>query len=533
MKDWHSRFGFLQILTVAGLLLLSAWSVQGQDIPRVEIVQDIAHAVSGPLRDSNRGMDHPNGPPSPVPRRSPGSGSNVTSTTTGVWIDPDLQTGTATTPGAPIANFDGIAANGSIPPDTNLAVGASQVVQIVNTEVEVFDKSGNPLAGPVPIHVLFTTLGGLCGSTDGGDVSVLYDAMAGRWIISQLAYNRSLTSNFLCIAVSTTSDAAGSYALYSMNFGYYLPDYPKLGVWPDGYYTSANMFFVGAFFVGAKTCALNRAAMLAGTRAFAVCFQLSTNAYNLLPADLDGATLPAAGEPNFYMQFVANSSGVGSTLNLYKFHLNLTSPGSSTFTGPTQLSSGTYHEACGGGTCIPQAGTSQQLDSLGDRLMYRLQYRNFGAYESLVTNHAVQVSSSTSQTGLRWYEIRNPATSPVVYQQSTYAPDAANYRWMGSIAQDKVGDMAIGYSVSSSAINPAIYYAGRSATDALNNMSPEQLIINGTGSQTGYSRWGDYSSMAIDQADDCTFWYTTEYLTNAGNFNWQTRIANFKFPNCQ
>jgi hypothetical protein len=164
--------------------------------------------------------------------------------------------------------------------------------------------------------------------------------------------------------------------------------------------------------------------------------------------------------------------------------------------------------------------------------MFRLQYRNFSSYESLVVNHSVQVSSASNQTGIRWYEIRNPNGTPVVFQQSTYAPDSVTYRWMGSMAQDKIGNMAVGYSASSSSMNPGIFYTGRSVTDPINTMGTEQLIIAGTGSQTLVTRWGDYSGMAMDPSDDCTFWYANEYLTANGNFNWHTRIASFKFPTC-
>jgi len=228
---------------------------------------------------------------------------------------------------------------------------------------------------------------------------------------------------------------------------------------------------------------------------------------------------------------------VSNGLNLYRFHADFATPANSTFTGPIPVGNvAAFTPACG--SCIPQPGTSQQLDSLGDRLMFRLAYRNFGDHESLVVNHSVQVSPSNSQTGIRWYEIRNPngtSPGPSVYQQGTYAPDTSTYRWMGSIAQDNSGDIAVGYSVSNGTNTfPGIRYAGRLASDAANTLQAEATIIAGTASQTGsYSyRWGDYSSMSIDPTDDCTFWYTTEYLANGGSFNWNTRIASFKFSGC-
>jgi hypothetical protein len=253
---------------------------------------------------------------------------------------------------------------------------------------------------------------------------------------------------------------------------------------------------------------------------------------SLLPADLDGAggattttALPPSGEPGLFLDFGSNS------LNLFKLSVggSFAGSGTSSLTGPTTIAVPAFTEACSGGTCIPQAGTSQRLDSLADRLMYRLAYRNFGDHESLVVTHSVTGSGTAA---LRWYEIRNPNGSPTVYQASSYAPDST-YRWMGSVAMDKLGDMALGYSASSASVNPGIRYTGRAASDALHTMRAETTIQNGTGSQTGgLARWGDYSSMAIDPVDDCTFWYTNEYLQADGSFNWSTHIASFKFPGC-
>src|SRR5713226_8394634 len=206
-----------------------------------------------------------------------------------------------------------------------------------------------------------------------------------------------------------------------------------------------------------------------------------------------------------------------------------TTPANSTFTGPTTIPVASFSAACGGGACIPQPGTNQLLDSLGDRLMYRLAYRNFGDHESLVVNHSVSAGSSV---GVRWYELRSPGTTPTVFQQSTYAPDA-NFRWMGSIAMDKAQNIAVGYSVSSSSTFPSIAFTGRLSTDPLSTLQSETMIIAGAGSQLpNLNRWGDYTSLSVDPVDDCTFWYTKEYLTGSGTFNWSTRLAKFIFPSC-
>jgi hypothetical protein len=196
-------------------------------------------------------------------------------------------------------------------------------------------------------------------------------------------------------------------------------------------------------------------------------------------------------------------------------------------TGPTSIPVATFSEACGGGICIPQLDTSRLLDSLGDRLMYRLAYRNFGDHEALVVNHSITAGSSA---GLRWYEIRNPG-SPYIYQPGTFAPDA-RFRWMGSMAMDKFGDIAVGYSVSSSSSHPSISFTGRVPADSPGTLEAEMPVILGQGSQRNVSNWGDYSSLSVDPTDDCTFWYTTEYLKTDGSYNWSTRIASFKFPSC-
>jgi Concanavalin A-like lectin/glucanases superfamily/Fibronectin type III domain/Domain of unknown function (DUF2341) len=408
----------------------------------------------------------------------------------------------------------------SAPSDTNGAVGASQYVQWVNTSFAVFDKStGAAVYGPAAGNTLWSGFGAPCETTNDGDVIAQYDKAAGRWVMSQLSVAQG-PPYYLCVAVSTTSDATGTYNRYSFSYSNF-DDYPKLGVWPDAYYTSYNMFN-GNTFLGAKVCALDRNAMLTDAAATQQCFQLTSSFGSLLPSDVDGATPPPAGSPDYFVNFGTNS------LNIWQFHVSWANPSSTTLSGPINVPVAAFSEACSGGTCIPQSGTTQKLDSLGDRLMYRLAYRNFGDHEALVVNHSVTAGSSV---GVRWYEIRSPAV-PVVYQQGTYAPDSS-FRWMGSIAMDRVGDIAVGYSVSSSTMHPAIRYTGRVPTDISGTLQGETSIIEGTGSQTrSLNRWGDYSGMSIDPVDDCTFFYTTEYLKTNGTFNWSTRIASFKFPSC-
>jgi len=423
-------------------------------------------------------------------------------------------------------NFDGVGQGAYgftvtyAPPDTNGAVGATQYVQWVNASYAVFDKvTGSLQLGPVSGKSVWSGFGGGCEFNNDGDPILQYDKAANRWIFSQFSVS---TQPFLqCFAISTTSDATGTYYRYSFPMPNF-PDYPKITVWPDAYYASFNMFN-GNTFLGSRACAFDRGNMLAGAPATSQCFQLNSNYGGLLPSDLDGATPPPAGSPNFFLAYETNS------LYMWKFHANFITPANSTFTGPTVIPVAAFTPACFGGACIPQPSTTQQLDSLGDRLMYRLAYRNFGDHEALTVNHSI---SAGSAVGVRWYEIRTPNSTPAVFQQGTYAPDA-NFRWMGSIGQDRNGDIAMGYSVSGNTVYPSIRYTGRAPTDPLGTMQIETDIIDGGGSQLpNLNRWGDYSSISIDPVDDCTFWYTNQYFQSSGTYNWNTRIANFKFPGC-
>jgi hypothetical protein len=432
----------------------------------------------------------------------------------------------------PGVNFDGVAAVDSLPPDPNGAVGPNNYVQIVNQSFAIYSKTGVKLYGPVTTNTLFTGFGGDCEDFNDGDATVVYDRAADRWVISQFAV--SGFSYLQCVAVSKTGDPTGAYWRYA--FGYDdFPDYPKLGVWPDAYYVTFNLF--GFFdFIGPEVCAYNRTRMLSGLSATQQCFILDAQYGGMLPSDLDGATAPPAGAPNYLLNFDTN------VLDLWKFHVDWATPGNTTLDGPTVIPVANFSPACGGGACIKQPKVNDsvlKLDSLGDRLMYRLAYRNFGDHESLVVNHAVAATvDSTNTVGIRWYELRNTPSSasgtPSVFQQGTFAPDT-KYRWMGSVAMSGTGDIALGYSRSSSNSGdyPSIAYTGRLAGDAPGVMTQGETVLrSGQGSQTDYNRWGDYSSMSVDPSDDCTFWYTNEYLPNTDSFNWKTRIGSFQFPGC-
>jgi hypothetical protein len=488
-----------------------------------DVSRPLAQMTAAPLRDEP-------GENEPI-RRMPNSPR-------GSRPDPVVQRANGPHIPGPSANFEGIGQGFSgpsgnfsvtgIPPDTNAAVGTTQVVEIVNTAFAVFGKGGAVLFGPAATNTLWSDFGGACQTTNDGDGVVRYDALADRWVITQFANVGSAAGPFFeCVAVSRTGDAMGMWNRYSFQYASF-PDYPKLSVWPDAYYTTYNLFNpAGTAFLGAEICAMDRAAMLAGTAAMQQCFTTTNQFGGLLAADVEGGMPPPAGEANTVVALGTTET----TLAFWKFHVDWATPTNSTFTGPGTLTVAPYTTACGAsGTCIPQGGIPQTLDALSDRVMFRLAYRNFGDHESLVVNHAVTAAGTT---GVRWYELRQRAGgTPNVFQQGTYAPDAAA-RWMGSVDMDKVGNIALGYSASSSTLAPQVRYTGRLAGDPLGELPQgEATIVAGNGSQTSFSRWGDYSSMVVDPTDGCTFWYANEYLANTGVFNWHTRLASFQLPGC-
>jgi hypothetical protein len=230
-----------------------------------------------------------------------------------------------------LLNFDGITdaqGGGFVPPDTNAAVGATQVVETVNVAYAVYDKTtGKQIMAPKNIQTLYSPLGGECGTGNLSDPVATYDKAAGVWLITMIAFNNNFSQNNACVAVSTTSDATGTYHLYSFNYGKTLPDYPKLGVWPDAYYLTTDSFPNGNFFTGAETCALDRTNMLLGNPATSVCFQRNSADFALLPADLDGSTPPPAGAKNYQMELASSTK-----LNLFQFHVDFVVPANSTFT---------------------------------------------------------------------------------------------------------------------------------------------------------------------------------------------------------
>jgi hypothetical protein len=540
----------LRAMAVLPLLLPSTFS-WGQDRPHAVVVQATKHVTTPPLSQIA-----PIPPAAIVNRSSDAGGAFIHNPRDARSLqDSTLQSSSGANAAASLVTnsgldilgmgngFPGYTEQANIPV-ANGAAGATQFVQFVNESFAVFDKSdGTVVLPPTRENTLFQPLGAPCSTTSDLDETAQYDKLANVWVLMMPLYTNPA---YLCIAVSTTSDATGSWNLYVFPIPVSttcscipMPDYPKLGVWPDAYYISYAQSD-GLVYKGPGACAVDRNSMLSGAAATMQCFVNNDASNNIfLPSDVDGTTAPPSGSPNYFLSFDSNNQ----SLDLWEFQVDWTTPANSTFTGPTSIAVTAFLEPCGdAGTvftpadnCVPQAGTSQMLGVFGDRLMYRLAYRNFGSYQDLVANHSVQVSSGSDQTGIRWYELRNTGSGFSVYQQGTYAPDS-NYRWMGSIAMDHVGDIAIGYNVSSSSMSPSIRYTGRQSTDALGTMEGEVDILSAAGvataSQTDDVRWGDYSSMAIDPTDDCTFWYTNEYQPANGDNNWSTQIASFSFPAC-
>lgn len=434
------------------------------------------------------------------------------------------------------ANFNGMTNTlGLAPPDPNGDIGPNHYVQMVNLRFQIFNRSGGSLYGPANINTLFTGFGGPCETENAGDPVVLYDQLANRWLLSQ--FTDSAAPFFNCVAISTTGDPTGSYYRYAFSAPSF-PDYPKYGIWPDGYYLNTRESGIGVL----GMFALEREQMIVGNPlARSIRFtvtQTGTGPNGLLPSDMDGNIPPPAGSPNYFVGSQDNNFGAASdALLLYKFHADWVNTANSTLTGPTLIPTAPFDSVfpCTptARDCIPQPGTTVKIDILSyrQRPTFRLAYRNFGTHESLVTSQSVE--AQTGIAGMRWYELRSPNTAPTIFQQGTYSPDSV-HRWMGSIAMDRQGNMGLGYSVSDgTSVFPGIRYTGRLVSDPLGTMPQgEAVLVAGGGSQTGTTRWGDYSSMSVDPLDDCTFWYTNQYYSVTSSTTWNTRVGSFKFPGC-
>ncbi|MGI8786581.1 MAG: carboxypeptidase-like regulatory domain-containing protein [Pyrinomonadaceae bacterium] len=485
----------------------------------------------------------------------------------------DLPNSPQAMPG-PILTFDGILSANiittfgttSMPPDTVGDVGPNNYVQATNIGVfRVFDKTGTALTATARISTLFAGLavGNPCRTFDNGDPVVNYDPMADRWLISQFVVRGATYGQ--CIAVSQTGDPTGAwYAYFFADPNNYFPDYPHWGVWTDGYYLATHEFnHAGSAYVEAGFFAFNRDKMLVGDPTANFIYFARAATFGHLPTDIDGYMPPAAGTPEMFFEY--NSTAFGGTDSLlgYEFVPNYTTPASSTLTAKPALPVAAFDPRQPSGRNVIEqpspALATQYVDTISDRNMFRIAYRNLGTIavpiNSYVTSWTVNVSgvnpitSATHQAAIRWEELRRSnAGAMSVFDQGTHAPDPASgigrNRWMSSIAQDNNGNIAIGFSRSGlgAADFPDIVWAGRTggqvAAGTLNEGEATMFASTGV-QQIANGRWGDYSTMTVDPTDDCTFWYSTIYRDSVNNgtgssngFKWSTSIGNFKFPSC-
>jgi hypothetical protein len=538
------------VLTAVVLgLVLSGDAFADGPSKRVRLVAEQHHDVSAqPLRavrtDSARPL-----PASPAPRDAPASprpsaGRRAT--------DSVRQTRPGPAPSAPeeLLQFDGATYNDNLPffksvfppPDANGAAGPDHYFQVINQVLRIFDKSGGLVLGPLPTFSVWSGFGGPCESANVGTALVRYDTAAGRWFLTQSGFEPSDATTHQCIAVSTSADPTGTYNRYDFAIDpSSIATSGRIGIWPEAYYLTVNQF-KGLADAGFGYYAFDRAAILAGAAAtYQYADPGATHPDTLwaLPSDLDGATAPPSGAANVAIALGADflDGSPNDLIHLWRFHADFADPGNTTFEGPVDVAIAPFAALdCGavilGEGCVPQLDSDQPLFANPSRLQYRLAYRNFGTHESLVTNFTVDGAAGENRAAVRWFEVRDPGGTPVVFQEGTYAPDAS-YRFIGSIAMDRNGNMALGYTKSDETIHPSVAVTGRLAGDAVGTMGAENAFFEGPNSQPPvFGFWGDFSSMAVDPADDCTFWFTAEYTGAPSPFFEFTRVGSFKFPSC-
>jgi hypothetical protein len=462
-----------------------------------------------------------------------------------------------------LANFEGLSNQDNFntfgfrvnPPDPNGEVGPNNYVEMINLVFGVYNKAGTLLLGPVDTGTLWSGFSIPDCTDPSGDPVVLYDQFSDRWILTQ--FTTAGPEYYNCIAISTTGDPTGSYYRYAFSTGLNFPDYPKYGNWTDSYVITTREFGPTVEY-GIGVYALEKNKMLVGDpTARDVSFFIDGNdpdllplvGDGLLPADVDGKQKPKTDSAIPLVGTQDDGGGYGATfdaLNIWDLTVKWRSTPLASLALKTQLPTAPFDSifpcAPTARDCLPQPGITdpnQYLDILSyrQRPTFRLAFRNFKTYETMVTNQSVEAAPGVA--GVRWYEIRRTGSTYSLYQQGTFAPGDGVHRWMGSIAMDKKGGMGLGYSVvNGTSVYPGIRYTGRLAGDTLGDMTlGEGTVINGTGVQrTTNSRWGDYTDMTVDPVDDCTFWYVNEYYTAAGQASsaagWQTRIASFKLPGC-
>ena len=430
----------------------------------------------------------------------------------------------------PEINIAGQGFSGVNPPDTVGEVGINYFIQMINAgagaTVTVYNKSdGSLAAGP---FVLDSLGSGACGNGL-GDPIALYDELAGRWFLAEF----SGSGNNMCVYVSQTGDPiSGGWFAYVFPTPSF-PDYLKFGVWPDAYYVGTNEGGTPALY------ALDRNNMLQGNAATSertTAPSLSGFGFQILtPVDLDGAAAPPAGSPNYFLRHRDDEVHAGGTtagqdfLEIWELDSSFDG-GSLSLNGPINIPIAEIDSTLCGLTafaCVPQPGSGITLDPLREPVMWRIGYRNFGSYESIVGNLATDVGGN--RAGIRWFELRKSGGGQwSLFQEGTYAPGSL-HRWMGAAAMDASGNIAIGYNVSSSGTFPGLRYVGRLVGDTPGVLTQgEFTLVNGSAANSS-NRYGDYSSMSVDPVDGCTFWFTGQYNPSS---SWATRIGSFSFDSC-
>jgi hypothetical protein len=453
---------------------------------------------------------------------------------------------------APIASFDGISDADNVvafgliiaPPDMTGEAGPHHYVQIANTLFRVYNKTGQPLSPPISIKSIFQNLQTPCSNRNDGLPNLIYDQLADRWLISQVC---SLYPPFRqMVAVSKTGDPLGSWYVYEFVMpNQKINDFPKMSMWPDGYYMTTNEI-LGSDYTGTGVFAFDRTRLLAGDpNAGYIYFSIASSVTfpgGMLPADLDGLRPPPMGTPGIIATHTATEYGEKSdALRLYDFRADFENPSASNLTERTE--SPIWVEPFDptspeGRADIAQPSPGAPLDSMSDTLMPRLAYRNLGAYRSLVVNQTTRMTPANEKyrAGVRVYELRESNGPFAPFIQSTIG-DTSSSRWLASAAQDNQGNVATQYNFVTDEKPVAIFYSGHLASDPPNMFRTERSLVDGTGVQKGFGwRWGEYSGMSVDPVDDCTFWITNAYYSLASeqfsDWGWLTRIGAFKFDEC-
>ncbi len=433
-----------------------------------------------------------------------------------------------------VVSFNGM--SGRNPSDNSLAIGPDRVVETVNSRLSIYDKQGKVLYGPVPTNTIFKGFGGRCEASNNGDAVVRYDQLAKRWLFVMPLFRKDPDTTqepySMCYAVTQGGDPQGPYYRYEFK-RHLFPDYPRPAIWIDGYYIPSS---TGDDVIQKHACVVDRAKMLLGQPATEQCVII--DGVNFLNnADIDGQELPPPGSPNIIM--AAGGTQLHKQLSddgiyYWKFHVDWQTPANTKLTGPVKINVAPYHYLCDGQltNCVSQPGTDRKLDAQGDKIMQRLIYRRRGKTESVVASHSVNTEAGGG--GVRWYEFRiDRKTRDVqLYQQGTYAPDGF-YRWMASVGMDRNGNIGVGYSFGGAPNPPGQRFAARMAKDPHGLLTLHETVsAPGEGVQTNTMRWEDYSTLAMDPTDDCTFWYVGDFVKK-DEANYTTKIGAFRLPGCR